>query len=220
VKPPRSFYDRPTLEVARDLIGCLLVREVRGARLTGVIVETEAYTADDPGSHAFRGRTRRTEVMFGPPGHLYVYFTYGMHHCMNVVTETEGIAGAVLLRAAQPLEGMEQMERARGPRPPVELCNGPAKLCQAFGITRADNGQDLEGPEVWIEDDGQVAHNVAISTRVGLTAGRELPFRFYLADNPYVSPGRPSALLPGEQIMSGGGFTYQKLPVEDSHRRS
>jgi DNA-3-methyladenine glycosylase len=202
---PRSFYDRATLEVTRDLLAKILVRRLPDAVLKARLVEVEAYTGQsDPGSHAFRGRTRRTEVMFGPPGHLYVYFTYGMHHCMNVVTETEGIAGAVLLRAAEPLEGVDRMERARGPRSPVDLCNGPAKLCQAFGITRAQNGQDLEGPDIWIEDDGEVAHNVAISARVGLTAGRELPFRFYMADNSYVSPGRPSATLPGERIMPGG----------------
>lgn len=192
----RSFYDRPTVHVARDLLGMVLVRQLFDDTVSGRIVEVEAYTGQtDPGSHAYRGRTRRTEVMFGPPGYLYVYFTYGMHFCMNVVTEAPGIAGAVLLRAAQPLLGVHVMERRRGPRALVDLCNGPAKLCQAFAITRDQNGADLEGDDIWIEDDGAAPGTVAVTSRVGLSAGRELPLRFYLADSQFVSPGRPSAVL-------------------------
>ena len=210
-KLPRSFYDRPALEVSRDLLAKVLVRCLPEATLRVRIVEVEAYAGQtDPGSHAFRGRTRRTNVMFGPPGYLYVYFTYGMHYCMNVVTDAEGVAGAVLLRAAEPLEGVETMEQARGTRRRVDLCNGPAKLCQALGITRSQNGTSLDGPEIWIEDDGVVARNVAVSARVGLSAGKELPFRFYLSDNPYVSPGKPSAPLPGEHTVTRGRVDISK----------
>jgi DNA-3-methyladenine glycosylase len=130
--------------------------------------------------------------MFEEAGHLYVYFTYGAHFCMNVVTEGPGVAGAVLLRALEPIEGIPIMEARRSGRPLVELCNGPGKLCQAFGIARAQNGLDLEGDEIWIEDDGFSAQNVAVSTRVGLNAGADFPYRFFLAGNPFVSRGQPS----------------------------
>ena len=171
----------------------MLCRKLPEGGIRGRIVEVEAYTGQtDPGSHAFRGVTARTRVMFGPAGYLYVYFTYGMHFCMNVVTEQDGTAGAVLLRAVEPLDGIGVMETLRGPRPVVELCNGPAKLCQAFAIDRRHNGLDLEGDELWIEDDGQRSNAVGVSARVGLSAGQDLPFRFYVADNPFVSRGRPS----------------------------
>lgn len=130
--------------------------------------------------------------MFGPAGHLYVYFTYGMHFCLNVVTDREGVAGAVLLRALEPLEGIERMRERRGGRADRELCNGPAKLCQAFGITGADNGRSLLDDTFWIEDDGFQPGPIAITTRVGLSTGWEAQLRFYLADSPFVSPGRPS----------------------------
>jgi DNA-3-methyladenine glycosylase len=192
-KLARSFYARPAEVVARDLLGKVLVRAHPAGAVRARIVEAEAYTGQtDPGSHAFRGLTPRTSVMFGPPGHLYVYFTYGMHFCVNVVTDREGVAGAVLLRAAEPLEGIDLMEARRGPRPLVELCNGPAKLCEAFDITRRQNGADVEGAEIWMEDDGFVPACVQVSTRVGLSQGRELPLRFFLPDSPYVSKGKPS----------------------------
>jgi len=154
-KLPRRFYARPAVDVARDLLGTTLVRKSAQELLRGRIVEVEAYTgATDPGSHAYRGSTPRTAVMFGAPGHLYVYFTYGMHYCINVVTDVAGVAGAVLLRALEPLQGIEEMRRRRGNRGITELCNGPGKLCQAFDITREQNGLDLLGSEVWIEDEG------------------------------------------------------------------
>lgn len=130
--------------------------------------------------------------MFGPPGHLYVYFTYGAHFCVNVVTDSEGVAGAVLIRALEPLDGVDVMWQRRGERPRTELCNGPGKLCQALGITRQHNGIRLGDGELWIENDGLAVDRVCISTRVGLSAGKELPLRFYLPDSPYVSRGRPS----------------------------
>jgi DNA-3-methyladenine glycosylase len=180
--------------VARELLGKVLARDEGTAMLQGRIVEVEAYTGQtDPGSHAFRGPTRRNEVMFGDAGHLYVYVSYGMHFCANVVTDQPGVAGAVLLRALKPLSGIALMEpRRQRARSTVELCNGPGKLCQAFGITLAHNGADLETADVWIEDDDWGPAHVATSTRVGLTAGADLPLRFFLADNPYVSRGKPS----------------------------
>lgn len=192
-KLPRSFYDRPTLDVARDLLGKVLVRRDVDGLLKGRIVESEAYCGQsDPGSHAFRGPTARTRVMFKEAGHLYVYFTYGAHFCMNVVTEGTGVAGAVLLRALEPLDGIAVMEGRRGGRPLIELCNGPGKLCQALGIARDQNGVDLEGDEIWIEDDGFIPVDIGVSTRVGLKAGAEFPYRFFLPGNPFVSRGKPS----------------------------
>jgi DNA-3-methyladenine glycosylase len=188
-----DFYARPAVEVARDLLGKTFVRRLGSTILSGRIVETEAYQGEsDPGSHAFRGVSPRTQVMFGPPGRLYVYFTYGMHFCANVVTEEEGVAGAVLLRALEPLSGLELMERRRGRGKPIELCSGPAKLCSAFGISRSDNGATLLGREFSIEDDQFEVGEVLSSTRVGLTNGKSLPLRFYIVGNPYVSKGRPS----------------------------
>jgi DNA-3-methyladenine glycosylase len=190
----RSFYARGAESVARDLLGKVLVRATAQGLFRGRIVEVEAYTGrTDPGSHAYRGLTPRNEVMFGPAGFLYVYFTYGIHFCMNVVTEQEGTAGAVLIRALEPLEALDRMTVNRGRLPVRDLCNGPGKLCQALGVTRADNGTDLEGSVIWIEDDGFPAENVGMTTRVGLTAGGSLPLRFFLKGNPFVSRGRPSS---------------------------
>ncbi|GAC1630173.1 MAG: DNA-3-methyladenine glycosylase [Chloroflexota bacterium] len=192
-KLDRSFYARPADIVARDLLGTVLTRAVGNASLQGRIVETEAYTgATDPGSHAFRGPTRRNAVMFGPAGYLYVYFTYGMHHCMNVVTGDDGEAGAVLVRALEPMSGIEVMQRLRNVKSTVELCNGPAKLCQALAVDRSHNGLDLTGTEIWIEDAGGKCDDVVVTTRVGLSRGRDLLLRFFLAHNRYVSRGKPS----------------------------
>jgi DNA-3-methyladenine glycosylase len=189
----QAFYSRPAATVAPALLGKILIRRQDTVDIRGRIVETEAYCGEsDPGSHAFRGPSPRTQVMFGPAGHLYVYFTYGMHFCANVVTDEEGTAGAVLLRALQPLEGLNVMEERRGPRATVDLCNGPAKLCQAFGIARAQNGASLLHGDIWIEDDGVPPGRVETSTRVGLSAGRGEELRFYLADSPFVSRGKPS----------------------------
>jgi DNA-3-methyladenine glycosylase len=129
--------------------------------------------------------------MFGHAGHLYVYISYGMHFCANVVTDRVGIAGAVLLRALEPIDGIGEMEKRRGPRPVVDLCNGPGKLCQAFGITREQNGADLDTDEIWVEDDGWVSAQIGNSRRIGLSAGADLPLRFYVADSPYVSRAGP-----------------------------
>lgn len=193
---PRAFYDRTAAVVAPRLLGKVLVRVTSRGLVRGRIVEVEAYTgSSDPGSHAYRGPTPRNQVMFGPPGHVYVYISYGTHFCMNVVTDAPGVAGAVLLRALEPLAGIEIMQANRSGKALVDLCNGPGKLCQAYGITRAENGEDLEGTGMWIDDDGFAVASVETSTRVGLSHGCELPLRFFLPRNPYVSRGKPSASM-------------------------
>jgi DNA-3-methyladenine glycosylase len=190
---PRRFYARDSRIVARALLGKLLVRDDgRAAR----IVEVEAYRGGhDPGSHAYRGPTARNATMFGPPGHLYVYFTYGMHWCANAVCGEVGEGTAVLLRAAAPVAGLELMAAARPARRPADLANGPAKLCQAFGLDRAFDGADLVTGDrgITIADDGvPPPRRPGNSTRVGLTAGRDHPWRWWVAGDPHVSRGRPS----------------------------
>jgi len=188
--------------VARDLLGRHLVRSLDGALLVGRIVEVEAYQEDDPASHSYRGRTPRTEVMFGPAGHLYVYFSYGMHWCMNVVTGTDGEGSAVLLRAAEPVEGLDLMRRRRGVHTERLLTTGPGRLTQAFGVTRQLNGTDLVlGDVLWIARGGPLAENeVGVSGRVGIAAGQDTPWRVYDARSRFVSRGLVSARARG-----GGG---------------
>jgi DNA-3-methyladenine glycosylase len=191
---PRSFYGRASTEVAPDLLGRVLVRRFEdGLRMVARIVEVEAYMEGDPASHSFRGRTARNEVMFGSPGHLYVYFTYGMHHCMNVVTGHEGEGSAVLLRAAEPLEGLDEMTINRGTLEPRRLCAGPGRFAQALGIDRRSNGADLardlaiglfEGVPV---RPGMIGR----STRVGVTVGVQRRWRWFVRGDPFLSPGRP-----------------------------
>jgi DNA-3-methyladenine glycosylase len=191
---PRAFFERPSAEVARDLLGKVLFRRAGDGLMAGRIVETEAYGGeDDPGSHAFRGPTQRNAVMFGAAGRIYLYRSYGIHACMNVVCEGEEQASAVLIRALEPLIGIAVMERHRAGRSTRELCNGPGKLCEALEIALADNGVDLEGDEIWIEDDGAHPPKIASSARVGLSRGKEMQLRFFVAGNEYVSRGRPSA---------------------------
>lgn len=187
----RGFYARPALEVARDLLGAVLVHDTPSGRLSGRIVETEAYGgSEDPGSHAFRGRTARNSVMFGPPGHAYVYRSYGIHACLNAVTDAEGTAGAVLIRALEPLNGIEEMERNRGGRPLADLCNGPGKLCQALNIGLDLNGIDLTGSELWIEP--AIRPPVVVTTtRIGLSRGEDLQLRYVIPGSPYLSRVMP-----------------------------
>jgi DNA-3-methyladenine glycosylase len=185
---PRRFYRRDARVVAPELLNKLLVFGPLSAR----IIEVEAYCgAEDPGSHAFRGRTARNATMFGDGGRLYVYFTYGMHFCSNVVCGIEGEATAVLLRAAVPLEGIEDMHARRAAaRSTRDLCSGPAKLCQAFDIDRRHDGADLVAADrgLWIADDGvEPPAAVGVSVRVGLRAGADLPWRFYVAGDPGLS---------------------------------
>lgn len=199
----RAWYRRDSLEVGPDLLGKLLVA---GGGRWGRILEVEAYRGpEDPGSHAFRGRTRRNATMWGPPGHLYVYFTYGMHWCANVVCGATGVAQAVLLRAVAPEGGLETMRVARWGQarvsegragPDRDLCRGPARLCQAFAITGADDGRDLVvGRGVVIADDGTGrVDQPLVTTRIGLSAGADLPWRFAIPDHPGVSGRRRPSL--------------------------
>ena len=191
-----SFYDRGAEVVARELLGCVLCRRAGSQVLTGRIVETEAYVGQaDRACHAWCGRTLRNTVMFGPPGHAYVYFIYGMYDMLNVVCQPPGQPEAVLLRAVQPLQGIAAMRRRRGSVSPTRLANGPGKLCRAFAIGRRDNGADLRGRWLWIAPgrlhDGE---RIATSPRIGVDyAGADAlrPLRFYIADNPHVS--RPAS---------------------------
>lgn len=191
---PHAFYDRPSVEVARDLLGKTLWRRSEAGLTGGIIVEIEAYGgADDPASHAWRGQTRRNAVMFGPPGRAYVYFTYGMHYCLNAVTGPAGQAGAVLLRAIQPIVGLELMRERRGLAiPDRDLARGPARLCQALGITSADDGTDLTSDALWISESpmGAAEPIIAATPRIGISRAIEHPWRFVVCDSRYVS-GRP-----------------------------
>jgi DNA-3-methyladenine glycosylase len=191
---PRSFYARPAVEVAPDLLGHVLVRLLTdGTRIAARLVEVEAYEPNDPGSHAFRGLTPRNAVMFGPPGHLYVYFTYGMHFCMNAVTRRRDEGSAVLLRAGEPLDGLDVMRRLRGRD--ADLCSGPGRFTQALGIARPENGVDLvTGDAVWVER-GDRSEPVGTGIRVGVH-DTSRSWRFWLEGNPYVSRGRPGPPTP------------------------
>jgi len=190
---PREFYDRDTLLVARELLGQRLVRLLNGERLVGRIVEVEAYIGEtDQACHASCGRTARNAVMYGPPGHAYVYFIYGMHHCLNVVTEGEGFPAAVLIRALEPLEGVTTMRRLRQGRPDRELTNGPAKLCQALNIDRTFNGIDLCAPGPLFIEAGTPVNEAEVGTgpRVGVRGDEQAltaPWRFFVRSNPFVS---------------------------------
>jgi DNA-3-methyladenine glycosylase len=196
---PRSFYDRRTLDVARDLIGLVLVHERRGVRTSGVIVEVEAYVGEsDPACHAAPGPTRRNAPLYGPPGYAYVYLNYGIHSLVNVVTEQQGFPAAVLLRALLPLEGVGIMRRrrarlAKGRRPlegalmDHELCQGPGNLTMAMGITLAENRVDLTGDRLFVVDGGVSLAPIVWGPRVGIRVGRDRPWRAYASGCPAVS---------------------------------
>jgi DNA-3-methyladenine glycosylase len=183
---PRSFFARPTLQVVRELLGARLVRLYRGERIAGTIVEVEAYIGEqDLGCHAKAGLTPRTRVMFGPPGHAYVYFTYGMHWMLNFVTEAEGHPAAVLLRGIQPSEGLDFIAARRDGQPASRWTDGPAKICQALAITGDLNGADLCAPEaVLFVESGEVIPDSSVTTgpRVGLNSvpepWRSIPWRY------------------------------------------
>ena len=178
----------PADVAAPRLLGSRLIREVDGEVLEGVIVETEAYSQDDVASHSYRGETPRTKVMFGPAGYLYVYFTYGMHYCCNIVTGPEGHGSAVLLRALQPIAGQAVMSVNRRGLSGEALTNGPAKLCQAFGIDTRLNGHDLHQQPLRLLLRPQLPQaQIVQSTRIGISRGQDVPWRFYIKNNPYVS---------------------------------
>lgn len=200
MKPlPRSFYERPTLDVARDLLGAVLVHDRRGVRTSGVIVEVEAYIGEsDPACHAARGPTTRNAPLYGPPGYAYVYLNYGIHALVNAVTEADGVPAAVLIRALEPLEGIEVMRRRRAraakgrraPRLPLaveDLCRGPGNLTMAMGIGLAENRRDLAGERLYVEDRGIRVGAIAWGPRVGISVGTERPWRALVRNHPAVS---------------------------------
>jgi DNA-3-methyladenine glycosylase len=210
---PKAFFARDSVSVARDLLGKTIVSTVGGDVTSGRIVETEAYLgADDPGSHAAtKGITKRNAVMYGPPGHAYVYFTYGNHHMLNLVTETDGVAGAVLIRAIEPIGGVETMARRREegrregrPLPVRDLTSGPGKLAAALGVDLEANAVPLDGSATLVVLDAPApAERIAVSGRIGLSEGHELELRFYLEGNPHVSTGRTGARALHARQMKG-----------------
>jgi DNA-3-methyladenine glycosylase len=191
-KLPRSFYSRPALDVANDLLGKVLVRRIGRKNLSGKIVETEAYAGPhDLACHASKGHTPRTSVMFGPPGYAYVYMIYGFYFCLNVVTEPPGYPAAVLIRAIEPLDNVGLMRKLRkNPERETNVTSGPGKLCMAMLIDKQLNGADLLGTAIWIEDRSLDAGNIVTSPRVGVDYAGEFkdkPWRFFVEGNPYVS---------------------------------
>ena len=173
--------------VARELLGCVLIHRTDDGDVSGAIVETEAYGPDDPANHAFRGPSLRNAVMFGRPGHAYVYRIYGAHWCVNAVTGAEGVGEAVLIRALEPLVGLEQMRRNRGVEDDRRLCSGPGNVCAALGITGALNGADLTGSPLVITPGNPAPFQVVETIRVGITKAADRPWRYYVADSPYIS---------------------------------
>lgn len=190
---PRSFFERSPLEVAPDLLGCIIASDAGGRLTAGRIVETEAYLGqDDPGSHAStKGITARNAVMYGPPGTAYVYFTYGNHFMLNLVCEPEGVAGGVLLRALEPTAGIDVMRQRRGGRADAELCNGPGKLAQALSVDLSDNGSVLGSSRLRVYAGMRPADAEIVRTgRVGLRHGHELQYRYMIRGDTYVSRAR------------------------------
>lgn len=210
MKPPREFYDRPTLDVARDLLGLVLVHNRRGVVTSGVIVEVEAYIGEsDPACHAAPGPTRRNEPLYGTPGHAYVYLNYGIHCLVNVVTESHGSPAAVLIRALDPLDGLAVMRRRRaramkGRRriadtasmPVHDLCRGPGNLTMAMGITLADNRVDLLGDQLYVDDRGIAVGELAWGPRIGIRVGTASPWRAWVRGHPAVSAQKTTAPAP------------------------
>lgn len=191
---PHAFYEQDTTTVAKNLLGCYLAH-LEGEQTTlGRIVETEAYLANDPAAHSFVGKTKRNAALFGPAGHAYVYFIYGMHYCFNVVTAPDGVGEGILIRAVEPLQGIALMEQRRGTTKLSLLCSGPSRLAQAFAITLAFNGYPLtNGPlQLWSPDSfphcsSTVNAEIVQTTRIGIGKARELPLRFYLSENKFIS---------------------------------
>ena len=188
----RAFYGRSVHDVARDLVGCV----VRHGETAGRIAETESYHMEEPACHAYAGVTSRTRTLFGPPGHAYVYFSYGIHSLLNAVAEEEGVGAAVLIRALEPVDGIELMRERRGVARDEELCNGPGKLTQALGIGLSLNGTSLEdGPiEILRREPGARDPRVVIGERIGISKAADLPWRFCDADSRHVSRPWPAAM--------------------------
>jgi DNA-3-methyladenine glycosylase len=175
-----------TLTAAREVLGWQLIHDSPEGKVAGIIVETEAYTMEDPASHSHRGETLRNTAMFQEAGTIYVYFTYGMHYCVNIVTGEKGHGQALLIRALEPVEGIDLMKARRGIDDITQLTNGPAKLVQAMGITRAHSGNHLDTGNLRLEP-GITPHEIVQTTRIGIKKAIDQPWRFYIADNQFVS---------------------------------
>jgi DNA-3-methyladenine glycosylase len=217
MKLPRSFYDRPSLDVARDLIGKVLVHDRGGVRTSGVIVEVEAYIGEsDPACHAAPGPTARNAPLYGPPGYSYVYLNYGIHALVNVVTEADGSPAAILIRALDPIDGIATMQRRRSramkgrhrrthaePIPRHDLCRGPGNLTMAMGITLSDNRRDLSGARLWIEDRRVRVGPIVWGPRIGIRVGVDRPWRASIVNHPAVTDSRRSTKASAVSSASG-----------------
>jgi len=184
-----DFFNRETSLVAKDLLGKIMEIHIDDTTLSGKIVETEAYLGfNDPGSHSFRGKTKRNAVMFGPPGVSYIYQIYGIYFCYNVTTDHEDIPAAVLIRALEPLTGINIMNKNREKNELKDLCSGPGKLAQAMGITKSLNGTSaIDGPIKFYTEDRIKPFQIVETTRVGLNQGADLKLRYYIKNNPFIS---------------------------------
>lgn len=182
-----NIFELPTTQVARELLGWKIFHETAEGLAGGIIVETEAYCQDDPASHSFNGQTLRNAAMFGEPGRAYVYISYGLHYCLNIVTSTKGKGEAVLIRALQPTEGIPLMQTRRQKTALADLCSGPGKVCQALAITLEDNLRSLESPPLFITPPEQTNISITETPRIGISVAKDDLFRFYIANNPYVS---------------------------------
>lgn len=190
-KIPRSFYQQNTIDIARELLGCEFISNIGGVKTGGIIVETEAYRGpDDPACHAYRGLTNRNRVMFGDPGFLYVYFTYGNHFMANIVCEQAGFPAAVLVRGIEPRYGIDTMAERRTTREITNIASGPGKLARALGLTTANNGTDLLKSDIYLRGPAEHDSKILASPRIGIgERGSEKLWRFYIKDNPHVSKG-------------------------------
>lgn len=184
-----NFFNRETSLVAKDLLGKIMTVNYAGTNLSGIVTETEAYLGfNDPGSHSFRGKTKRNAAMFGPAGVSYIYQIYGIYFCYNVTTDREDVPAAVLIRALEPLAGIEIMQKNRGREELKDLLSGPAKLVQAMGITKEMNGTSaIDGPVRFYAKDREASFEIVETTRIGLSQGEDLMLRYYIKNNPYIS---------------------------------
>lgn len=213
---PRSFFARSTQEVAIELLGKFLVHNSGGVRRTARLVEVEAYFGEeDPACHAACGLTKRNAIMYGTAGYAYVYFIYGMYHCLNVVTEAKGTPAAVLIRAAEPVSGfLIPAQRGDKTKATYKTLSGPGKLCRGFGLTLRQNGLDLTGRELYLEDRGDIVKNVRCSTRIGVRKGADRWWRYFDGDSPAVSSSKVVSKILHEALREDGMTKQRKLKVD------
>lgn len=184
---PKKFFDKDVILLAKDLLGCELVHKTKEGTTSGIIVETEAYHQTDEASHSYRGKTKRTEAMFGPAGHAYIYFTYGMHWCFNITAEADGTGAGVLIRALEPKQGIKLMKKRRAKDNLHELCSGPSKLVQALAISQSDYGKPLYQGNLYLNPKKSEKIKIAQGPRIGIRNAKHKPWRFWLAGSPFIS---------------------------------